>query len=72
MVLAPAKPTAAEWLAIKFPEDCALTDELFIQLSVANQDSRFERSPEGALIIVSLPGNESAGAEHEIGGDLVS
>ena len=71
MVLAPAKPTAAEWLEIKFPEDCALTDELFIQLSGANEDLRFERSPEGALIIVSFPGNESAGAEHEIGGDLL-
>ena len=71
MVLAPAKPTAAEWLEIQFPEDCALTDELFIQLSGANEDLRFERSPEGALIIVSFPGNESAGVEHEIGGDLL-
>ena len=71
MVLAPAKPTAAEWLEIKFPEDCALTDELFIQLSGANEDLRFERSPEGALIIVSFPGNYSAEAESEIGADIV-
>ena len=72
MVSAPAKPVTADWPEIRFPESCPLTEELFIQLCIANDGLRFERSPEGALVIVPFPTNRSAGAEHEIGGDLRS
>ncbi len=74
MVSAPAKPTiepAVEAdIELRFPESCPLTDELFIQLSGANESLRFERTLEGVLAIVSFPSNESAGAEHEIGTDI--
>ena len=59
MVLAPPKPQTAELLEIQFPPDMPLTDELLLQIEAVNGGLRFERSAEGALVVVSFPGTDS-------------
>ena len=66
MVLAPPKPQTAELLEIQFPPDMPLTDELLLQIEAVNGGLRFERSAEGALVVVSFPGTDSVLAESEI------
>ena len=60
MVTAASKPVVDEELQIRFPAEQPLTDELFIAIQTLNEDVRFERSPEGALVIAPLPGTWSA------------
>ena len=47
-----------------------LTDELFIAIQTLNEAVRLERSPEGALVIVTLPGTWSADAEMGVGSQV--
>ena len=63
MVQAPVKPAVDEWIEIRFPAETPLSDELFGQLAAANDCLRFERSAEGALVIVSFPGTDGVDAE---------
>jgi len=47
-----------------------LTDEQFYQLAIANPDVPMERTPEGALILMSPVGGYSGNKELEFGGEL--
>ena len=72
MVQAPPKRETAplqldEEIELRFPADCLLTDELYIQFCLANEHLRFERSAEGSLVIVSFPSIPSTRGESEIG-----
>ena len=62
MVTAPATPGVEEWYAIRFPAELPLTDELLLQFAAVNE-LRFERSAEGAMVVVSFPGTDSVVAE---------
>ena len=66
MVLAPAKPQTAELLEIQFPPEQPLTDELLLQIEAVNERIRFERSSDGALVIMSFAGTDSTDAESTI------
>ena len=70
MVTAPSKPVVDEELQIRFPSEQPLTDELFTALQTLNEAVRFERSAEGALVIVTLPGTWSAYAEMGVGSQV--
>lgn len=47
-----------------------LTDEQFYQLAIANPDVPMERTPKGALILMSPVGGYSGNKELEFGGEL--
>ena len=70
MVSAPAKRSADEWYAIRFPPQLPLTDDLLLQFGLLNDHLRLERSSEGALVITFPPGTESAYAENQISRQL--
>ena len=48
-----AEAAAPELLAVQFPPECPLTDDLLAQLSSLNSPWHFERTPEGALQIMA-------------------
>ena len=48
-----------------------LTDEQFYQLCLSNPDLQMERTPSGALVLMSPVGGESGNQEIELGADLV-
>jgi len=48
-----------ETLTINLPTTVGITDEQFYQLSIANEEWRFELTAEGELIIMSPTGGES-------------
>ena len=74
MVTVEARPAGAGLarlpLVLRFPEGCALTDELLLGLSALNGSWRFERDAEGALVMNFAAGGESSEAESEIGMQL--
>ena len=47
-----------------------LTDEQFYQLCITNSEIQVERTPEGALILMSPVGGYSGNQELELGGEL--
>ena len=49
----PAEGTAPELPIVQFPSECPLTDDLLAQLSSLNSPWHFERTPEGALLIMA-------------------
>ena len=70
MVSAPAKRSADEGYAIRFPPQLPLTDDLLLQFGLLNDHLRLERTAEGALVITFPPGTESAYAENQISRQL--
>ena len=70
MVSAPAKRSADEGYAIRFPPQLPLTDDLLLQFGLLNDHLRLERTAEGALVIAFPPGTESAYAENQISRQL--
>ena len=70
MVSAPARTAADDAVEISFPAELPLTDELLLQLGLANDHLHLERSAEGALIITLPPGTDSANAENQISRQL--
>ena len=70
MVTAPSKPVVDDDLQIRFPAEQPLTDELFTAIQTLNEDVRFERASDGALVIAPLPGTWSAYAEMSVGSQV--
>src|SRR6476469_801213 len=61
-----------ETITLNLPAAVALTDEQFYQLSIANEEWRFELTAEGELIIMSPTGGESGIRNSDLNLDLGS